>query len=588
MLILLLKILIVIVLSFLTINLAMFIWRVLTPFARIYYRDVNNHISYFGYIRNSLNSNDAKIFDIGRVVGDKEVGFATNDGMIYAKSNGTFLGSVNLNGEIFDKNNIKIAECDPNGKRSWRYLWLIHRTEVYYIEGLNKQNTGFCTESLRFGMRKTSQINLLTKSAAALVLFEDYIHAEEGQRAELSVGASDLAFLAAILFAIFFSVFSLIMKNYLMFPFLGEMISYVAGMLFIYFLIWWSLFMVKTDFANRNISFSILLNLINRNTGIKMWNYWLTFLAALGLISSIYIHGYLFVPLFLVILIGTVVNWIYVTSAPWDVLEPCSNVWFPQKRETNYEKVKSYGHFQNPSKTVVRKTFTWNINNLNLSEIDKSFELEFYKEDFEDSMPAIRMKNPFYGKDSSGHENWNSAIKDLKKSIQTVLNGADSAIEKTEKICLLKIINSAYHICNKYHLADYELYELLLDFCQEQIVYTLDVDSSPVLNAVEYVRFPIENLYDKEGDCDCKASLAYGLFKLMNVDVKFIILRSKENDTKHAAVLVKKDTGKIRLPNKYIASIPHLPDYVFCEATSSGWQIGDLPEDFNLDSIEVI
>lgn len=589
MLIFLFKVLIAIIIGFLTINLALFIWRVLTPFARMYYKDSYGNKSYFGYLRNTASSNDAKIIDSGRVIGDKEIGDTTNDGKIFAKTNNQYLGYVNLSGEIFDKNNQKIAECNPNGKRDWRYLWLMHRTEVEYVYNTNKQNTGYCTESLRFGQRKTSEITLLAKSAAALVLFEDYIHAEEGKRAEASTGASDLAFPAAILFTICYVGIYFLMTHYQMFPALGVMLSYVAGMLVIYFLIWWTLYMIKTDFAYRNVSFSVILSLINRNTGIKGWNFWLTLLSVAGIVSCIWIHGYVFVPLFVVILIGTAVNWIKQTSAPWEVLQPSNSVWIPKKRETNREKVKTYGHTQQTTtKTIVRKEFKWEIPDLNIADADKKFDVELYKEDFDDANPEIREKNPFYGKDANGKENWQNAVGDLHTSIQTILKGSNTITENTEEKALLKIINSAYNICNKYHLADYELYELLLSFCQNEILYKLDEESAPILKAKEYVRFPIENLYDKEGDCDCKASLAYGLFKLLKVDVRFAIVTSKDDGGKHAAILVKKDTGKVKLPNKFSASIPGFPDYAYCEATGSGWEFGAIPADIDVNTIEVI
>ena len=585
----LLKILVAIIIGFLTINLALFIWRVITPFARMYYRDPSKRKSYFGYVRKTTSSDDSKIIDAGRIIGNKEIGLATKDGKIELSKNNEYLGYVNTRGEIFDKNNNLVAKCNPNGSRTWKDLWLMHRTEVEFVNNSATQNTGYCTVSLKFGSSKTSQVTLLAKAAAALALLEDYIILEEGQRLETGTGAKDLAFPAALLYVGLFSVISMLMMYYKMFPALGDMLSYVASMLVVYFLLWWTLYLIKTDFANRNVSFSMFLNLLNRNTGIIGWNFWLIIFAVAGLVSSILIHGYIFVPLFLVILIGTGVNFAYVSAAEWPVLQPGNNVWKPEKRESNREKVKTISPVQT-TKTIVKRIFSWDLDTFNIVKDPKDIcTVTMYKEDFEDPKPEMREKNPFFGTDATGNENWKTAIQDMDKSVKTVLDGSDILLtEKTEKNALLDIINSAYKICNTYNLADYELYELLLSFCQTGITYVLDENSKPIKKAGEYVRFASESLYDQQGDCDCKAALAFKLFEQLGVEVKFAIVTIKNDGGRHAAILVKKDTGNVKLPNKFKVSIPNFPDFAYCEATDKGWAFGVIPEEVDIDSIVVI
>jgi len=601
------NILIWIIIGFLTINLALFIWRIITPFARMYYSNVNGKKSYFGYIWKNTKGK-YEIIDSGKIIGNKSIGFVetTNDKawVKLVRNNNTSgynncdsLGYVTRTGDIFDSKDVLIAKCDVTGYRSWRYLWLMHRTKVNLMNGNKKTeiSVGHCTESLRFGHTKKSQISLLAKAAATLVLCEDYIIAEEDNRNEEGVGAKDLAFPASILYVIFFSVISMLMMYYQMFPALGEIISYVGGMLVVYLVIWWTLFMLKTDFANRNVSFSNTLNLINRNTGIRSWNVWLILLSVLGLLSSIIIHGYVFVPLFVVVLIGVIINVFTFSAAPWKILQPSSNLWQPKDpndRKTNREKVKTItpGQQTTVTKTIVKRKFVWDLTNFNVNNDSNSdtIELQFYKEDFEDANPEIRKRNPFFGQTSSGTENWKTAVVNIEKSIKEVLKGSDSVVETSEKDALNTIINSASLMCNKYNLSDFELYELLLHFCQSEINYKKDEESTPINKAGEYVRFPAESLYDIEGDCDCKSALAYKLFDQLGVEVKFAIVNIKDGTRRHAGILIKKDTGKVKLPPKFKVNIPKHPDFAYCEATGVGWEIGVLPPDIDIDSIQVI
>lgn len=610
-----------IIAGFLIINLALFIWRIITPFARMYYKDVNGRKRYFGYIRKDP-SGVFEIIDAGRIIGDKKIGVVevvSGQGKVklyqHSSSGGgnilNELGYVDKNGGIYDISGNLIAKCDPVGKRSWLDLWLIHRTNVEYVYNGATLNTGFCTQSLRFGTPKAGEITMLAKAAAALVLCEDYLVDNDEQRADAGAGSRDLALPAAILYLIGFSIFSPMMMSYKLFPGLGEILSYLGGMLVIYFILWWTLYLIKTDFANRNVSFSMILNLINRNTGISSWNFWLVLLSIIGLISSTLIQGYIFVPLFIVALIGVIVNWTSFTGAPWQVRQPGSSLWRPEKKKSNKEKVKTLSPTLTlTTKTIVKRVFSWDLKSFNVvnDPLKDKVEVEFYKEDFETVIPApsqnlppsgspvpivspspeVRNKNPFFGNDASGKENWENAVADLTNSINLVLKGSDGLNDTTERDALDKIINSAYSICQNYGLADFELYELLLHFCQTEIIYKLDENSTPINNAEEYVRFAAESLYDQEGDCDCKASLAYKLFERLGLDVKFAIVSNKDSAGKHAGILVKKDGGKITLPPAFKANIPGYPDYAYCEATGLGWEFGEIPESVDINSITVV
>lgn len=102
----------------------------------------------------------------------------------------------------------------------------------------------------------------------------------------------------------------------------------------------------------------------------------------------------------------------------------------------------------------------------------------------------------------------------------------------------------AYELANlarTMNLTEYEEIQNILSFVQE-IPYRTDMESIDKLNnqpleVKEYWRFPIETLYDVNGDCDCKAILAATLFRLM--DFKVILLLLSNPDIEYAAVAIK-------------------------------------------------
>ena len=103
----------------------------------------------------------------------------------------------------------------------------------------------------------------------------------------------------------------------------------------------------------------------------------------------------------------------------------------------------------------------------------------------------------------------------------------------------------------------------------------------------EYARFPGEQLYDKRGDCDCKAGLAAALFRNAGYKVAYVTSRS------HAAIAVACPKEWFRYYNtrslfgndkKALIDKDGLY-YYFCETTSDSFRIGDFgtsvnPEEF--------
>lgn len=208
--------------------------------------------------------------------------------------------------------------------------------------------------------------------------------------------------------------------------------------------------------------------------------------------------------------------------------------------------------------------------------------------DFEGDNPRVRKLNPFFDPqltDENDRENFTNRV----------LDGADVALKNAgetnlyEDKVLTQIVNSAFQICKRYNLADFEMFDLILMFCQKNIEYKIDNECDSINNIMEYYRFACETLFDRTGDCDCKAILGYKLFELLGIKPQFVMAKTNGSENyNHAALVLRNDPDAlIQLPPQYKEYAPGKG--VYCEATSDGFfHPGDLPGDLDTNSLYFI
>lgn len=104
-------------------------------------------------------------------------------------------------------------------------------------------------------------------------------------------------------------------------------------------------------------------------------------------------------------------------------------------------------------------------------------------------------------------------------------------------------------------------------FVQQCIEYQLDSDTS---GRDEYPRYPIETLYERQGDCEDTSILMAALLKEYGFEVGFFDFPG------HAAVALRTsddyDDGDYFIYNGH--------RYLYIESTATGWEIGDVPEEY--------
>ncbi|HBK26513.1 MAG TPA: hypothetical protein DDY90_07340 [Clostridiales bacterium] len=104
-------------------------------------------------------------------------------------------------------------------------------------------------------------------------------------------------------------------------------------------------------------------------------------------------------------------------------------------------------------------------------------------------------------------------------------------------------------------------------FVQSCIEYRSDMETA---GQEDYPKYPIETLYERQGDCEDTSILMAAMLKEFGYEVGFLLLPS------HVAVA-------LRTTDDYQGSAYYqIGDkrYLYIESTTSGWKIGDIPEEY--------
>jgi hypothetical protein len=119
---------------------------------------------------------------------------------------------------------------------------------------------------------------------------------------------------------------------------------------------------------------------------------------------------------------------------------------------------------------------------------------------------------------------------------------------------------------------EYETANFVLRFVQS-LQYTYDNVTTP---RNEYWRFPVETLVDETGDCEDTAILYASLMEALGYDAVLVLLPS------HAAVGIA--------GNNYTGFYYNYNGvrYYYCETTSTGWRVGDVPPLYHDETASLI
>lgn len=221
------------------------------------------------------------------------------------------------------------------------------------------------------------------------------------------------------------------------------------------------------------------------------------------------------------------------------------------------------------------RIYNWDLEQGMGTNLHGNITLEFNTQEIQE----LRDINPFrtYGQDGNSYET-------NIKSIFSYLEEDDSRTKHVRAIAeYIKSTSTANG------LNDLQMLQFALDFAQApNINYQYDNESSGIGYAQEYMRFPDEVLFDKEGDCDCKSSLTAALFHELGCNV-LIMLSEKEG---HAAIGL--ECKEEWLTSSHIESPDNVLKeyngrrYLYCETTGDGFRIGCIKEGSSIDNFDII
>ncbi len=474
-------------------------------------------------------------------------------------------GSFDEQGNVFDINGRAVAQC----------LSLDSRSSSVVDSGNNNIEVAY----IKSGFNKGA--DMMCRAAAFGALMHELKEGEIESKSDVRIGFKDLALPSTLIFLLLYVPFGIMAKSYNWLPFLGSEISYVCWMLFAYFSVCLILFLIKSHYTMRNKSLSFFTGLINWNVGVKGWNILIIVLSAVGIFTSSTIADYTIIPVFISILLGFTVN-LGCYNTQWSIVEPISS--WGKKWQSRASKCVL------PSATtatgVTNLEFDWSpiLKAKGIKQIDAENDKVVISINVSD-LSRIRNSNPFKNCANG------VAPSEFTDFVKSVLKGSDSASVSDERIALEQVIHSAVGLCVKYSLADFELYDLILQFCQDESIvkYVTDDKSDKIGNIGEYFRFPLETLYDREGDCDCKSVLAYKMFELLNASPRLAIVKfGKDSQYDHAAVVLDKvSNAQVKIPSTYRTYDDNFK-YVYCEVTSKGYHPGDIPDEVDIKSVQLI
>jgi len=550
--------------------------------AYLYIRDINGNVLseiYLAVVKSVSGSGNYKIYDTSKggsnhYVGEVQV--TNNKGIVRLTQTTnnpdnyilTDAGEVDENGDIYLYENgqtKKIGNCNPNGNRKLRDLWILRHTEVE-TEGGNGEFIGRCTESLRFRKKKAGEITIIARAAAVLLLYKSKVSFEEESRHPARIPIGHLALPSALIYFLGFVILNKLFDLHDLFPLVGHIISYVAAMLLMYLAIIWILKLITTDMLMRGKPFGSWLTLCNRNTGLKGWNILLITLLVAAIVISISIRGFEFLPLWIVLLAGVSLNMASYYSPQWQIKHPADGYLNIQYALAGANAV-SFDPYANAQQTdLEKKLYSWSFDSvLKGKKIEVSKELTFDKKYISDK----RAKNPF-AKDNA------EATKNLYKSSREVIKGSPDQIGDW---LIEQLLNKISEVARTEQLSRYDTMQLILSFCQHpNFDWVMDYDCPEIGNAADYFRFPIETIYDKRGDCDCTALMGFMIFKKAGIPSAYILMIG-EGGSKHAAFAIGNVPENEVGANDGIITIAG-KKYYFCETVGEDWKVGVLPDSY--------
>lgn len=473
----------------------------------------------------------------------------------------------------------------PVGLGLWRYLqvfafpWDYKRLAWGY---------GYCKEDfLRMPLKENDNgIRLINRAGAALLLIEQegFLDYEDEKVRDNRKGMAATALLSLCMYYLGFYWLWLAVNSFEIFPFLGTMLSRIAGMVLLFFFIWLVIHTLRKVLFDITPRFERFLEMLNRNTGVIGWVSFILGLSFAGLCFSFFIIAYPFAALFFCTFVAALVNRVAFKQRKWEVDDPFKK---RRKEDDDHREDDNEDDEPIPADDLEIREYKWHLSSA-IKSIQNKFELQFSR----NNMVELRLQNPFrqhwtgenYAarvvsmiQDEFNKPGLHSKIRAAKARLNKI--AADEDLSYLDKIHLIVSFSQPPNLEYEF---DHECLELVVDrqsIPSELLENPESSDSDKGFK--EYCRFPTESLYDKRGDCDCHAAITAALLAACGITSCYIT--GNVNDgTGHAAVGVECTSELLRFMkhNNYFLDYETGIKFLYVETTGSQSKIGDIPAGF--------
>ena len=381
-------------------------------------------------------------------------------------------------------------------------------------------------------------------------------------------GWRDTALLTTFIFSAIFVVLYLVNTAILGYPLLGNDLRAVVVLIACYYLLWVIVRFVKIDCIENSNSFQPKLDLFNKNLGLKGTNICAVIMGLLAGYFTLEYYDYDFIPLIWAIVSGIIVNM---------TLRGANTRWIISStyNENDDDDDEEETEVKNPDGDIER-TYEWELGGRHgAQKVKGNLTLYFNANDMDD----VRHCNPFF------------AQRKEKSDKEYILYMFHFLKEHKSFLARCKyIVYVLDQYTERYGLTPIDRLQFTLDFVQEPNIMFRENKDSKVINFYDdYIKYPDETLYDKEGDCNSKSLLASMLFHIMGYNVLYMSSRKQ----KHAAIGIEikdKDInegwyGEILAHKNGIVTF-NGRKYIFCETTGDEFILGDTIKNMSLDDFE--
>lgn len=217
--------------------------------------------------------------------------------------------------------------------------------------------------------------------------------------------------------------------------------------------------------------------------------------------------------------------------------------------------------------------YNWSLDSVLGNTLHGNLVLKFS----DDYIEHLREINPFrsYGYDSSTYAgNIESMFQRMKNDVELMQN-------------VDFVAHYIKHEVSAANLPELDLVQFALNFVQvPNISYCIDEECASIDFKTEYMRYPDETLFDKEGDCDCKSFLTASILNRLGYNVVYLL----SSKLKHAAIAIEcKAEWFDVIANTDANILEHNGRrYVFCESTGSGNKVGQIKEGDSIKDFDTV